>query len=238
MTDGRIIYLLFTRRPEAGKVKRRLAAEIGAEAAAELYSAFLDDILDAVRQTGSPFAIGCTPYSAVEYFRSLAPEAEEVFHQEGGDLGERMAAAFERFFRAGWGRVVILGSDIPLLSPAILREAGEALKEAPIVLGPCRDGGYYLIGLTEPVPKLFSGIDWGTGKVLDQTLAKLRRVGSGSRLLGELEDIDRAEDLERLAAGFVQRLSEGGYLPDRTRWAMGRLSKRVEEWQLCGKPGR
>ncbi|MDP8234984.1 MAG: TIGR04282 family arsenosugar biosynthesis glycosyltransferase [Candidatus Erginobacter occultus] len=234
MTDGRIIYLLFARRPEAGEVKRRLAAEIGAKEAAELYSAFLGDILGAVRQSGRPFAIGCTPAAAVDYFRTLAPEAAEVFAQEGGDLGERMAAASDRFFRAGYGRVVIIGSDIPLLSPEILREAGEALKEAPVVFGPCRDGGYYLVGMNGPRPEIFAGIDWGTGKVLGQTIAKLRRGGAGCRLLGELEDIDRGEDLERLAAVLARR-RPGQYRPPRTALILEGSRTGLPDGSECGK---
>jgi len=214
-----LIYVLFARRPATGEVKQRLAAAVGAEEAAEFYAAFLGDILDALGRTGFPFAVGCAPAAATGYFRELAPTAAEVFAQEGGDLGERMAAAFDRFFRSGFGRVVILGSDIPLLSPELLREAGEALKEVPVVLGPCRDGGYYLVGLNRELPELFSGIDWGTGRVLEQTLAKLRRGGAGFRLLGELEDIDRAEELERLAAELSRR-RPGQYRPPCTTRAL------------------
>lgn len=209
-------------------MKRRLAAAVGAAAAAELYAAFLGDAIAALRRTGSPFAVGCTPDSAVGYFRELAPSAAEVFAQEGGDLGERMAAAAAKFFQDGFGRVVILGSDIPLLSPELLREAGGALEEVPVVLGPCADGGYYLIGLNGPRPEIFSGIDWGTALVLEQTLAQLRRAGVDLHLLEELADIDRLEDLEQLAAR-LDRLRPGQYRPLQTARALkGNRAVRVQ----------
>ncbi len=216
MTDGRIIYLLFARRPEAGKVKRRLAEEIGAKEAAELYSAFLGDILAAVRQTGRPFAIGCTPAAAVDYFRSLAPDAAEVFAQEGGDLGERMSAALEKFFRLGWGPIVLVGSDIPLLSPEILCRAGDELMKVPAVLGPARDGGYYLIGLDRVRKELFAGPGWGGGTVLEETRRILEQGGVDYRLLPPLTDIDTAADLERLK----EDLGTGGGFPRFTRRAL------------------
>jgi len=72
-----------------------------------------------------------------------------------------MSNAFIRQFSGGYDRIILIGSDIPLLSPEILEEARAAIMDHPVVLGPGRDGGYYLIGLKQPRPELFAGIAWG-----------------------------------------------------------------------------
>ncbi len=123
--------------------------------------------------------------------------------QGAGDLGERMAGAFEESFRTGSTATVIIGSDCPGLSPDVITAAFARLTETPVVLGPARDGGYYLIGLSRPMPELFRGIPWGTDRVLADSLAVLQRRGCKPALLDPLEDIDRPEDLpawRRIAA--------------------------------------
>jgi hypothetical protein len=121
--------------------------------------------------------------------------------QGAGDLGERMARAFEESSRSP--ATVIIGSDCPGLRPDVITAAFARLTEAPVVLGPAEDGGYYLIGLSRPMPELFRGIPWGTDRVLSNSLALLQRRGCKPALLDPLEDIDRPEDLpvwRRIAA--------------------------------------
>jgi len=123
--------------------------------------------------------------------------------QGSGDLGERMAGAFAESFRTGSRATVIIGSDCPGLSPGVIAAAFTRLTETPVVLGPARDGGYYLIGLSRLMPELFRGIPWGTHRVLADSLAVLQRQGCKPALLDPLEDIDRPEDLpawRRIAA--------------------------------------
>jgi len=123
--------------------------------------------------------------------------------QPAGDLGERLAGAFAESFRAGSTATIIIGSDCPDLSADVLIEAFTHLAEAPVVLGPAQDGGYYLVGLNRPVPELFHGIPWGTDRVLADSLAALHRCGCKAALLKPLADIDRPEDLpvwNRIAA--------------------------------------
>jgi uncharacterized protein len=117
------------------------------------------------------------------------------FPQAAGDLGERMAGAFEESFRAGSTATVIIGSDCPDLSPEVISMAFARLTETPVVLGPAQDGGYYLIGLTRPMPELFLGIPWGTDRVLADSLAVLQRQCCKPALLNPLADVDRPEDL-------------------------------------------
>ena len=112
-----------------------------------------------------------------------------------GDLGQRMACAFEDSFRESSPATVIIGSDCPSLTPEILTAAFESLKTNPVVFGPATDGGYYLIGLTRPVPELFRGVAWGTEAVLAQSIEILARNGNKPSMLNSLADLDRPEDL-------------------------------------------
>ena len=116
--------------------------------------------------------------------------------QEEGDLGARMRQAFQKGFRQGWKQVVLIGSDLPDLTPAILRESFERLTDHDLVLGPARDGGYYLIGLKADCPELFgNSMIWGTQEVLKNTLITADQLGLKTALLTRLRDVDRPEDL-------------------------------------------
>lgn len=226
--EEKTIYILFAKEPEVGKVKIRLAEEIGPVASARLYKAFLEDILSSLNILRQPFAVAYTPSGAGEYFAAAAGPAAELFSQRGLDLGERMNNAFVRQFAQGYDKVILIGSDIPLLSPEILGEARGALTSHPVVLGPCRDGGYYLIGLRNPMPELFTGIAWGTAQVLRDTVSILRRRRCNYRILPELGDIDFAHDLQQLTAELKSRARTGYFIPKRTRRELSPLSVRVK----------
>lgn len=125
----------------------------------------------------------------------LGPDFDYLVQMEG-DLGDRMRLAFQKVFRQGWKRVVLIGSDLPDLTAAIIRESFERLTNHDLVLGPARDGGYYLIGLKTGRPELFdNAIDWGTKEVLKNTRITADRLGLKTALLDELRDMDRPEDL-------------------------------------------
>jgi uncharacterized protein len=106
-----------------------------------------------------------------------------------------MQSAFEAAFAEGHRRVVIIGSDLPGLTATLLRAAFAHLHHHPAVLGPAKDGGYYLLGLREMISELFHGIPWSTGEVFDRTMAKLRALGITPALLPALGDVDVAADL-------------------------------------------
>ena len=122
-------------------------------------------------------------------------DAFEYRPQGAGDLGKRMNRALAEALDQGFRRVVLVGSDLPDLTPEILLESLAALGRCDLALGPAKDGGYYLIGLSRPAPELFSGVDWGGASVLARTLDKARTAGLSYGLLGELCDVDRPEDL-------------------------------------------
>jgi uncharacterized protein len=115
--------------------------------------------------------------------------------QSDGDLGQRMANAFEVSFREEVGATVLIGADCPALTPERLTTAFDQLHAHPVVLGPATDGGYYLIGLRRPLPELFQGVAWGTHSVLAESLHILEGAGIAPHLLDVLDDLDRPEDL-------------------------------------------
>lgn len=189
---------VFTRFPEAGRVKTRLIPALGAEGAAALHRRLM-------LRTLRTAEIACRLCEAELEVR-FDGGSKEAFHhwvgdriqcqpQRGGNLGERMAHAFEESFWTGCEAAVIIGSDSPGLTPELLVGAFEKLASSSVVLGPSDDGGYYLIGLVRPVPELFRGIAWGTDHVLRQSTEILAGLKTTPALLAPLVDIDRPEDL-------------------------------------------
>jgi len=178
-------------------VKTRLAAEIGAEAALGVYRRLAEHAVAQARAAGDvAVRIHFTPAYAGETVRRwLGDDGAEYLPQADADLGERMRAAFEAAFEAGHRRVLIIGSDLPGLTADLLRDAIHHLDHHVVVLGPARDGGYYLLGLRRMVPALFAGIPWSTDRVLALTLERLAGLGIAPALLPELADVDVAADL-------------------------------------------
>ena len=181
------------KHPVPGRVKTRLAAALGADAACALYRAF---VLDLAERLGAlPYAVtwAYTPGDAP--FAALLPRAR-CRPQRGRDLGERLAAAIADELAAGPGPVLAIGADAPHLPETALAEAASALgRDADVVLGPAADGGYYLIGLRAPAPGLFAGIDWSTDGVLEATLARAQAAALAVHFLPPSFDVDRPADL-------------------------------------------
>jgi rSAM/selenodomain-associated transferase 2/rSAM/selenodomain-associated transferase 1 len=198
MTESRRTLLLFARYPVPGQVKTRLIPALAPEGAAALHRRLVLRALRSARE-----ACRAVPADLEVHFDGGTEQAmshwlgddARFVPQRAGDLGDRMAGAFEESFRTGSTATVIIGSDCPSLTPDVIIEAFARLTEAPVVLGPARDGGYYLIGLSRPMPELFRGIPWGTDRVLADSLAVLRRLGCKAALLNPLADVDRPEDL-------------------------------------------
>jgi rSAM/selenodomain-associated transferase 1 len=190
--------LVFVRAPVLGRVKTRLAAAIGDAAALRVYRRLAEHTLReaaALAGEGVRVRVHHTPADAGDAVRAWLGEGPAYLPQADGDLGTRMEDAFARAFADGAERVVIVGSDLPELSAGLLRRAFDALAAHPAVLGPARDGGYYLLGLTRPVPGIFEGIAWSTAEVLAATLSRFRAAGIEPAMLEVLADVDEAEDL-------------------------------------------
>lgn len=195
---SRCALLVFVRAPRRGEVKTRLAAGIGDDAALEAYRRLAEHTLAAAAPLagdGVRLRVHHAPADAGGEVRAWLGGAPAYLPQAEGDLGARMEAAFGSAFREGAERVVIVGSDLPALSTALLRRAFAALDGSDAVVGPARDGGYYLLGLRRPIDGLFGGIRWSTPQVLSATLGRLRAAGAEPVLLEELADVDTVEDL-------------------------------------------
>ena len=185
--------------PRAGQVKTRLCPPLAPEMAAHLYQCFLLDVLDLVG--GVPDVdpvVAFSPPEAREEFSRLTTKRFQLIPQEGADLGARLENAFRVLFLQGYDRVAAVSTDSPDLPAEYLQAGFSRLKDTEVVLGPCPDGGYYLIGLSSPIPDLFRNMPWSTDRVLRETDARARNLGLTLSYLPAWHDVDTASDLTRL----------------------------------------
>lgn len=195
--------IIFTRYPETGTTKTRLIPLLGAEGAANLQRQMTEHTLSRVMglTASNDLTIEIRYDGGNKHLiRQWLGSEFEYASQGGGNIGERMQQAFEDAFKSGATAVVIIGTDIPDLTAVDIQKAFAALKQKQMVLGPAKDGGYYLIGLPKnafspAVDDLFTGITWGEHDVLKKTLNLSKRFGLSYSLLKEIDDVDRPEDI-------------------------------------------
>jgi rSAM/selenodomain-associated transferase 1 len=187
--------VVFVKNPELGKVKTRLAAQIGNEKALEIYHGLLNHTHTVATAWEAKVRV---------YYSDFIPEFDlwdigfcSKHLQKGDNLGERLLSAVQESFDEDFENVIIIGSDCPKLSTEHLNRALAELKEVDVVIGPAKDGGYYLIGFKEPFPALFEGKSWSSSQLFDQTLETMIKSGISWYELPILSDIDTVEDLER-----------------------------------------
>ncbi len=194
MSDALIVFVRF---PSPGKVKTRLAQSIGNEQATEFYYTCADAILREIsRLTGEVerYIFYSDKIDENKIKRWIGPEFHFML-QEGDTLGQRLENALNNVFGNGAHKAMVIASDVPDLSVDILNEAMQALDKSDIVIGPCYDGGYYLIGMKRLYPELFQGISWSTPKVYRQTLDIINEKMLTVYQLQTLIDIDSQTDL-------------------------------------------
>ena len=187
------------RHPYSGTVKTRLSPRLPAAARARLYHAFVADKLEQLRtlRGAIPWLV-YTPPNEEPWFRELAGPGVRLVAQCEGTLGERVAGAFSALFAQHAG-VILVDSDTPNLPANYLQAAVDAIaRAAPLVIGPADDGGFYLVGLSRPEPRLFDAIEWSSTRTRALTLAAATRLGLPVQLLPPWYDVDRPEDLVRL----------------------------------------
>jgi rSAM/selenodomain-associated transferase 1 len=195
---------IVARLPLVGQTKTRLGQAIGHEAATRLYRAFLDDLgkrfAQAARRDGYDlFWFYAAPDEASEAaFAACVPTGGGLIPQESGDFGARLWQGFEALGRRGYERIVVLGSDSPHVPAAWVAQAFAALETDDVVIGPARDGGYYLLGQRGAPVDLFRGITMSTPTVYAETLARAEAAGLSVALAPATFDIDEADDLSRL----------------------------------------
>jgi rSAM/selenodomain-associated transferase 1 len=188
--------LLFAKAPRLGRVKTRLAADLGEEAALRLYRAVGARV---AADVGERYALNVwhDPPDGRDEMRAWLGE-HRYFPQEGRDLGERLAHAFAWHFGRGENPVIVIGADAPGVSGVTVAEAERHLGDSDVVIGPAVDGGYYLLGLRAPSPTVFEGIPWSTDRVFSVTVARCRGCHFRVQVLPVLRDLDTAADLEAL----------------------------------------
>jgi len=193
--------VIFAKYPEKGRVKTRLAKTLGAEKATEFYRLCAEHLFQETEKL-TPEIERFIYYDGVENEKALREWAGGGFAycaQGTGGLGKRLENAFCAQFSRGAERVVAVASDVPDISSSIVSKAFRLLEGHETVIGPCHDGGYYLIGMNRMYWEIFEGIPWSTGRVYAQTLAKINQLGISLRRLPRLRDIDTGEDFHQWA---------------------------------------
>ena len=185
------LLLIFTRNPELGKAKTRLAKTVGDETALEIYKFLLEKTRDISSKVSSDKAVY---YSVKIRENDIWNENTFQKHQQvGEDLGIRMLNAFKNGFEAGYEKVMIIGSDLYDLTSEDIENAFDELNNNDLVIGPAEDGGYYLLGMNSLHSTIFKNKNWGTETVRKDTLSDLK--DKKVKLLAFKNDIDVYEDI-------------------------------------------
>ena len=192
MTDRLLI--IFVKNPELGKVKSRLAATIGAQEALRVYNKLLDHTIAITKNL---------PVTKVVYYSEFIDTDDKwdgtLFKkqmQSKGDLGARMADAFQWGFHNGYKQVCIIGSDCFELTPETIMQTFRSLENHQVVIGPAEDGGYYLLGMNQFFERLFKNKRWSTDSVMADTVSDLKELGVDFSRLEMLKDVDIEQDLD------------------------------------------
>lgn len=199
---------VFAKAPVAGAVKTRLAGVLGAEGAARLHAELVRHALAAACESGlGAVELWCAPDDRHSFFSQCAADFSVALKvQPEGHLGERMAHAFAESHRDD-DALLVIGADCPSLDANTLRDAARALRTCDAVFAPAEDGGYVLVGLARPLPRIFEDIAWGGSAVMARTRERLAECGASFHELATLWDVDRPEDYARLqASGFPWRV--------------------------------
>jgi rSAM/selenodomain-associated transferase 1 len=192
--------LIFTKNPELGKCKTRLASSIGDESALNVYEQLLTHTSDFTSKVDAD--------GFVYYSKNIAQndnwDSEHFTKkiQVEGDLGIKMATAIKENIDAGYEKVVLIGSDCAEINETDIELAFEALNTSEVVIGPAIDGGYYLIGMRTFIPSLFQDKSWSTPDLINETISTLKNQHINFSLLSEKSDIDYKKDLE--SAGYIE----------------------------------
>lgn len=187
------LLIIFYRNPELGKVKTRLANTLGDEKALAIYLAL---------SSHTRFITENLTINKVIYYSNFV-DTEDVwpntsFHkslQNGNDLGEKMHNAFAEGFKSGYERICIIGTDCFELNGDIIKQAFEQLHANDAVIGPAKDGGYYLLGMKKPIPELFKNKTWSSETVATDTIQNFKDLSISYAQLEVLTDVDEEKDL-------------------------------------------
>jgi len=202
--------ILFTRIPVAGKTKTRLQPFLTGEECCLLQKAFLQDLGKALQESEicCDIMVCYAPEGDLNELKGLLPGISIFFPQRGGDLGEKMHNAISDVLAKGYGRCLLLGSDIPLMKSSDINEAVSHLDCSDVVVCPTEDGGYYMIGMKEPNEELFRLNEYGVSTVLEKTLSAAEKAGKSCTIGAKALDVDEPNDLLRLKEMLEQEAPE------------------------------
>jgi rSAM/selenodomain-associated transferase 1 len=189
--------IIFIKNPALGKVKTRLAKTIGATNALKIYQFLLYHTMEITYNLDS--------VDKFLFYDEFIPTKDEwppsMYQkdiQQGKDLGEKMKNAFQKVFAENYKKAVLVMPDCPKMSDTLIEKAFKSLDDHDFVLGPAKDGGYYLIGMKELLPGIFENKAYSTDKVLEQTIEEIKKLGKSWFKLPVLVDVDMEEDLGKL----------------------------------------
>ncbi len=195
--------IIVAKAPTRGQTKTRLGGLIGLDAATDFYRCLLADVLEISRRVSDHLpnvtpAIGYWPVGSEAVFENLAPDFALML-QQGEALGDRLHHVMEQAFNQGYDQVAVLSSDTPFVDPAVLARGFVALSEgADMSLGPCDDGGFYVMHLREPHPELLVPIQMSTPDVNRDILSAASQHNLKVEMLAPTSDIDTPDDLRQL----------------------------------------
>ncbi len=192
MTEGKLI--IFLKNPELGKVKTRLAQQVGEEDALAIYFTLIRNTREVTDQVPQDKAVYYSRYVDREDHWDNDRYSKHL--QQGENVGERMLRAISEVLNDGYRKAVLIGTDIYGLRPDIIERAFAILDEKDVAIGPARDGGYYLIGLKQAIPSLFDLKYWSNPNVFSETVKRIEAAGLTYAKTELLKDIDEADDLK------------------------------------------
>ncbi len=193
--------ITFVKAPVKGTVKTRLQKDLPKEQVIEIYKSFIIEILSKFsRLKDIDRFLGCAPSKDHDFLKEVSAKYNLVtFNQKGDNLGRKIITAFKDHFKKGYSEIILIGSDSPTIPKEYVKKAFAELKKADYVLGPCCDGGIYLIGAKKEInSKIFSNIPWDTSDVLNLVLEKLYRLDISFSLLPFWYDVDNIDDFRFL----------------------------------------
>ena len=193
--------IIFVKAPLPGTVKTRLQKDLGRDETVRVYKSFITEITSQYAgMRGFDRLLGCAPAKDHEFLKEIAEKNKmKTFDQRGSDLGKKIVNAFRDYFKKGYTRVILIGSDSPTIPKEFIRKAFRALEKNDFVVGPCCDGGMYLVGARKKIEsRLFQNIPWDTSDVLNMVLEKLYRYKIQFSMLPFWYDVDNIDDFKFL----------------------------------------
>ncbi len=212
--------IVFIKTPAPFQVKTRLQPHLSGKQSAMLYTAFLRDIDKKFNKTNDFdcwYAIAPENYD-INFLKDII-DLTNFFLQQGKDLGERMDQAFRTLFSKDYKKIILMGSDIPTVPAEYIQQAFTAIERNDVVIGPCTDGGYYLIGLHQPYTFLFSDLHWSTSEVLKETMSIIKENKLSVSSLPQKPDIDTFSNLVELYQSLVKTDHKATNFPS-SSWAV------------------